>query len=76
MARSCHLFSTEVAFTVLASRRSVINEQFWGRAVRASCDPKGSRALLNFWVLFCREIRVGYADALFTNKRFTSGRSR
>jgi hypothetical protein len=39
---------TNVEFTVLGVEKYLASEQFWGRAVRASCDPKGSGALLNF----------------------------
>ena len=35
-------------------RTYLVHEQFWGRAVRASCDSLESGALLNFWARsFC-----------------------
>jgi hypothetical protein len=48
---------TEVSFTVCEAERNVGGEQFWGRAVRASQDSKGSGALLIFG---CKV--VGWAD--------------
>jgi hypothetical protein len=37
----CH--GTEVGFTRAATFANFTGEQFWGRAVRASCDSKESR---------------------------------
>jgi len=37
------------------------DEQFWGRAVRASCDSLESGALLNFQGTFC--CYLGFAES-------------
>jgi hypothetical protein len=42
----CH--GTEVSFPSAKPLSTVIREQFWGRAVRASRDSQESGALLNF----------------------------
>ncbi len=38
-----------MAFTPVTVGKYLVREQFWGRAVRASCDSLESGALLNFW---------------------------
>jgi hypothetical protein len=47
IANWCHADGTEVLFTTRFRASKVGGEQFWGRAVRASCDSIESGALLN-----------------------------
>jgi hypothetical protein len=46
VARSCHTRPSKVAFPSCPGLRILVIEQFWGRAVRASCDSHESGALL------------------------------
>jgi len=50
-------------------RTYLVHEQFWGRAVRASCDSLESGALLNFWAhFFCCLSRMMFpSDATLLN---------
>ena len=52
MARWWASSGTEVLFPRMRRGFSLMGEQFWGRAARASNDSKESGRLLNFWALF------------------------